>query len=379
VTWVDAAVLAWVLLSALIGFQRGLAAQLLSLAGLALGGFVGARVGPLLLPAGGDSPWLPLASLIGAVVGAILLQAAASIAGARVRDKLATRSPLRAADGAGGIVLGAGIGLAVAWLVAVAALQLDRPALRAAVRDSAILSGLVDAVPPRSVLRTLARIDPLPLISAPPDLRLPEPNASVLESRTARAAAASVVKVHTLACGSAVQGSGWVIGPELVATNVHVVTGAEEVLVAAPSAEMRPATVVHVDARDDVALLSVEGLSAPPLELARAAREGEDVVLLGYPGDGALMASAGTAGRPAKVFAADAYGRRAGLRTVVPLRGVVERGDSGGPVVNRRGRVVAMIFAASTEGAGGFGVPPSEIRSALEAPRSPVEPGPCPG
>jgi S1-C subfamily serine protease len=378
-TWVDGVVLAWVAVSALLGFHRGLSAQLVSLAGLALGGFAGARIGPLLLPNGDSSPWVPFASLVGALVGALILQALASVAGARLRSRLGRRPPLKLADAAGGVLFGTALGLAIAWLAAVAALQLDRPGLRTAVRDSAILSGLVDAVPPRSVLRTLARLDPLPLISAPPDLRLPPPDESVLASDTARAAGGSVVKVQTAACGEGVQGSGWVVAPELVVTNVHVVTGADLVEVAAPGGEVLPATVVYKDPGNDVALLAVDGLSARPLELAKTVRDGAPVVLLGYPKDGPLTATAGTAGRPVKVFAADAYDRRTRLRTVVPLRGSVQRGDSGGPVVNRNGRVVAMMFAATAEGEGGFGVPVSEVADAVAEERSPVEPGPCPG
>jgi S1-C subfamily serine protease len=377
-TWVDGVVLAWVAISAVLGFHRGLTAQLVSLAGLAIGGFAGARIGPLLLRDGDSSPWVPFASLVGALVGALLLQAVASVLGARLRTRLDRRPPLRVADGAGGIVLGSALGLAIAWLAAVAALQLDRPGLRGAVRDSAILSGLVDAVPPRSVLRTLARLDPLPLISAPPDLRLPPPDESVLGSATARSASRSVVKVQTAACGAGVQGSGWVVARELVVTNVHVVTGAELVEVASPGGQVLPATVVYLDPGNDVALLAVDGLTARPLRLARTVRDRIPVVLLGYPKDGPLTATAGTAGRPAKVFAADAYGRRTRLRTVVPLRGSVQRGDSGGPVVNRSGRVVAMMFAATAEGGGGFGVPVSEVEDAIAQKLDPVDPGPCP-
>jgi uncharacterized membrane protein required for colicin V production len=42
-TWLDAAVVAWVLVSALIGLRRGLVLQTLSLVGFAIGGSGGAR------------------------------------------------------------------------------------------------------------------------------------------------------------------------------------------------------------------------------------------------------------------------------------------------------------------------------------------------
>jgi S1-C subfamily serine protease len=379
VSWVDAVVVLWIVLSAVIGFQRGLTAQIVSLAGLAVGAFLGAKLGPVFLPGGSDSPWVPVASLIGALVGALLLQTAASILGGRLRKGLSAVAPLKVADGLGGIAIGAGLGLAVAWLTAVAALQLDRPALSSTVRNSAILSGLVEAVPPRAVLRTLARLDPLPLITAPPDLRLPPPDPSVLETPVRAVAGESVVKIETVGCGVGVQGSGWVAMRELVVTNVHVVTGADDIQVAAQNGQILPATVVYVDPADDVAVLLVDGLETPPLRLARRSPVEDPVVFLGYPRDGGLTAVAGVAGHPTKVFAADAYGRRARLRTVVPLRGTVQRGDSGGPVVNETGRVVAMMFAASTDGGGGFGVPASEIDDALPSQLAPVEPGPCPG
>jgi S1-C subfamily serine protease len=64
---------------------------------------------------------------------------------------------------------------------------------------------------------------------------------------------------------------------------------------------------------------------------------------------------------------------------VVPLRGLLEHGDSGGPVVDRRGRVVAMMFAADKGGGGGFGVPLEAIRSALGSAHGRVSSGPCIG
>ncbi len=92
-----------------------------------------------------------------------------------------------------------------------------------------------------------------------------------------------------------------------------------------------------------------------------------------------MTAAAATAGTPLKILTPDAYGRHLRLRTVVPLRGTVQRGDSGGPVVDAAGRVVAMMFAASEDGGGGFGVPVDDVVSALESPLKPVSPGPCYG
>jgi len=72
-----------------------------------------------------------------------------------------------------------------------------------------------------------------------------------------------------------------------------------------------------------------------------------------------------------------AAGRRFRLRTVVPLRGKVEHGDSGGPVIDLDGEVVAMIFAASKRGGGGFGVAVDAIEKALDSDLRPVGTGSC--
>jgi len=63
------------------------------------------------------------------------------------------------------------------------------------------------------------------------------------------------------------------------------------------------------------------------------------------------------------------------------LRGIVRSGNSGGPMVDTRGRVVTTIFAATTRGPrGGYGVPNSVVRSALaDAGTQEVSTGPCGG
>jgi len=377
-SWIDPLVLLWAAFAGLVGYQRGLSAQALSLAGLVLGALAGSRLAPLFLADGSRSPWVPFASLVGAVVVAVAFQIGAVALGDRLRRRV-EGGPLQLADSLGGVVLGAAIGLAVAWLAAVAALQVQGSSLRRTVQDSAVLSELVGAVPPSTVLQAIARFDPLPLLALPPDLQLPPPDGSVLQSPVTRRVGASVVKVLSVACGTGSQGSGWIVLQGFVATNAHVVAGQEQTQVIAPSGEVAPAFPVYVDPVDDVALLAAPGLSAPALDVSAELMEGEEVVLLGYPRDGPLTATAATAGLPRKLLAPDAYGTGRSLRSVVPLRGPVRRGESGGPVVDARGEVVAMMFASARDGDAGFAVPVEEVLQGLESPLRPVSAGPCPG
>jgi S1-C subfamily serine protease len=377
---VDLIVIVWVAVSAVLGARRGLVVNVLGLAGFAVGALAGARLAPHLLHGGSRSTWLPMASMIGALVGGSAAQAITGSAAVIVRSRV-LHGPLRMVDTAGGLIAGAALGLAVAWLAAVVALAQPALGLRSDVQDSTVLPDLLRAVPADEVLNALARFDPLPAIPSIADRALPPPDPSVLRSPAARRDRASVVRVEGSACGLNIQGSGWVLRPGIVATNAHVVAGEQHEAVEVPGGPTLEGHPVAVDAGNDVALLAVPGLRARPLPLSRRPPNGAAAVLIGYPDNGPLTAVAGRAGDPITALAPDAYGRHVHPRTVVPLRGVLRHGDSGGPVVNRSGRVVAMMFAADQGGgvAGGFGVPLEAIRNALTSVRAHAHTGPCLG
>lgn len=376
-TIVDLVVLVWVGLAALQGAARGLSTQVVSLAGLAVGGLAGSRVAPLFLQEGARSPWLPVAGLVGAVVGAVLFQLVVTSLVSRLGWFLP--APVRMIDSVGGALFGAVVGLAIVWLLAVVALHQPSLGLRKQVQRSEVLPRLVEAVPPGTVLRALGRFDPLPLIGAIPGGRLPLPDPSVARSPGSRLAARAVVKVLGTACGLGLEGSGWVVGPSLVATNAHVIAGERDTRVLAPNGRNLRARPVYVDAVNDAALLRVASLGVSPLRTAPAEEAPRPVALLGYPENGPLVSVPGTAGAPRRIVGSDAYGRRPRLRVVVPLRGRIRRGDSGGPAVDRSGRVVTMMFAATRGGRGGLGVPVEFVTRAASGRLRPVSSGPCTG
>jgi S1-C subfamily serine protease len=378
VTALDWLLIAWVALWALLGAARGMTEQVLSLAGLAIGAAAGSRLAPFLLPDGRESVWLPLVALGTAIAGALIVQAILLRLAAPLRRRVG-RDTLRRVDQAGGLVVGAAIGLALAWLAGAVALYQpgDRATgIREQVQRSSILSAALRAVPPDRLLGALARIDPFPVIPLPAEA-LPPPDESVLMDPVALRARGSVVQVRGRACGLVKQGSGWVVGDGLVATNAHVIAGQDDTSLIPPGGPSLAAEPVFVDARNDVALLRVPGLGLRPLRLGDAPVEAQSVVLMGYPNGGPLVAEAATAAPPRTVIAPDAYGGDTGPRSVVVTRGSLGPGSSGGPIVDRDGEVIAMIFGGSPDGESGAAVTPGPIRRGLESPLRPVDSGPC--
>jgi S1-C subfamily serine protease len=67
-------------------------------------------------------------------------------------------------------------------------------------------------------------------------------------------------------------------------------------------------------------------------------------------------------------------------RPIASLRGGVRSGNSGGPIVDDRGRVLGTVFAATTTGpSGGFAVPNEVVEEALRGTQVPVGTGSCAG
>ena len=374
VDWIAAAVIG---LAALNGLRRGLVGGAFSLAGIVAGAYLGAKLAPQFL-SGSESPYTPLVALGGAVVLGALLQSAATVAANAIRRSLFVLPPLRVLDSFGGLALGAATGAAIVWVAGAAALHTPgQTELREEVQRSRILSEINERVPPSRLLDAIARVDPFAAIRGP-QARVGPPDPALLESAGVRTARDSVLRVTGTACGLGVEGSGWIAAPSLVVTNAHVVAGMKDARVDRGDGDFRDATVVAFDARDDVAVLRVEGLGASPLTLVDPV-EGQAVAILGYPENGPFNATPGRIGQTGVVLTDDAYGRGPVRRTVTTLRGTVRLGNSGGPAVDGRGRVQATIFAARVgSGASGYAVPSAQVRESLAAagPRE-VSSGPC--
>jgi S1-C subfamily serine protease len=382
-TAIDWLIVAFTALLAFYGYVQGFIVGALSLLGFAVGAFLGTRIGPLLIPGGSHSQYAPLFGLIGALLAGGVL--ASGLEGLGLRARALLRLPgLQTVDGILGAALTACVGLGIAWIVGAVALQ---SSARKEVQRSAILQELNKVLPPTGpILQALSRFDPLPSVRGP-IANVPAPTRGILAAPGVRAAAGSVVKILGTACGLGIEGSGWVAAPGLVVTNAHVVAGEQDTQVeVGGGGPGMPASAVAFDTHDDIAILRVPGLSARPLSMSADPRAGTAGAILGYPQDGPFDEEAARLGQTEVVNTEDAYGNGPVMRRITALRGLVRPGNSGGPVVDASGRVLATVFAAITNssgsisGSGGFAVPDSLVRARLRLAESRggvVGTGPC--
>jgi hypothetical protein len=364
-------------LFALFGWAQGFVSGAMALVGFAIGAWIGTRVGPSLVPGGRESAWAPAFGLLGALLAGGILAAGLEGVGTRVRGLM--RVPgFAALDGLLGAALTVCVGLGIVWVLGAVALQHGGEA-RQEVQRSAILSRLNELLPPSgSLLDTIARLDPFPHIDGPA-AGVPPPTAAIAHDPDVRRAAGSVVKILGSACGAGIEGSGWVARPGIVVTNAHVVAGETDtrVLLRGHGPDLH-AHAVLFDPHNDIAVLRVDGLAAPALSMASDTSAGTAGAILGFPLDGPFDVRAGRLGVTRTVISQDAYGRGPVRRDIAALRGTVRPGNSGGPVVDGRGQVLATVFAATTSGPrGGYGVPDDVVRRELARAGGAVSTGPC--
>jgi S1-C subfamily serine protease len=376
-TTVDWIALGLIALTAFSGFRRGLVASALSLVGLVAGAYLGSRAAPHVLNGGASSAWTPLAGLVGAVVGALVLQAVAGILGSFLRGGLRL-TPFRFLDSLGGIALGAAMGVALVWVAGATALLIPgQTRLRHEVQQSSIISRLDEQVAPDRLLGLLARIDPFPSIAGPAAPAVPSSPAIARRPAIERAKQ-SVVRITGNACGVGIEGSGWFATPQLVVTAAHVVAGEHDTSVQIPGSRgSYRADVLTFDPRNDVAVLRVRGAApATPLRIGDP-RPNTPVAIVGYPENGPLTVIPGRIGRTAVLLTRDVYGHGPVARTITAVSGAVRPGNSGGPAIDTTGSVESTIFAKRTGAASGFGVPASLVRRALDDAKSTVSTGAC--
>jgi len=376
----DVLLLTMVGLAGTYGYLRGLWVAVCEFAGFVVGLVAGAVYAPTIadMLRVHDPAWRQFTGLMVVTIGLSVGTSLGFLAGAPLRRWLVGRRLLGPLDSVLGATVASGLTLGAAWIAALSFGAGPSQDLARLVQGSAILRRIdnVAPTPPKFVTRVerlLSQqlssnlfVGPEPALPAP--LRI-DPSSSTTSG--VQAAAAVTVRVRGNGCGGIVEGSGFPIGPGLIMTNAHVVAGTRTTSInLADSAQRFAGQVILFDPDRDLAVVSVPGLDLTPLTLGTATR-GTTGAALGYPGGGPLVVAPAIVDGSLSAQGRDIFEEDLVSRQIVVIEADVRPGDSGGPLVDNEGRLLGVVYAASTSQAGrGYALSLSEVQPVLDELRS---------
>ena len=357
--WLDIAVIAVALIAAISGWRSGALGSLMSFVGVILGAIAGVMLAPHVI-SHVDSPRGKLFAALFLILALVVIgEVAGVVLGRAVRGSIRS-SPVRVVDSMIGVALQLVVVVVAAWLLGSPLTSSGQVGLASAVRGSTVISE-VDKYAPEWLRTVPKRMSALLSTSGLPDALEPlepvqapnvdAPDASLADSLVVARSQASVVKIRGVAtgCQKVLEGTGFVVAPNRVMSNAHVVAGADSVSVEAEG-KTYDATVVSYDPDADISILDVPNLPQAPLVFAdQPAKTGTDAVVLGFPGGGDFVATPARVREIIELSGPDIYKSTTVNREVYTIRGVVRQGNSGGPMINRAGQVIGVVFGAAVD------------------------------
>lgn len=155
-------------------------------------------------------------------------------------------------------------------------------------------------------------------------------------------------------------GSGFILTENgYIATNNHVIAGAEEITVMLDDGTRHKAEIVGADSVTDLAVIKIEAEGLVPMEIGDSdlMRVGDSVIAIGTPA-GIEFAGTVTDGivsavnRPVEVQGANGYTK---TMTLMQTNAAINPGNSGGPLINNKGQVIGINTLKLTEEYEGIG------------------------
>lgn len=358
VDWVDLLIIGLMVLAAVHGLRLGALIQILTFGGFWLGLWLGIVVWTHLLRT-------PHESATRAIVVIALVMTTACGLGylGRMIGTYSNVSLRRHHLGNVDATLGVGVAVVAvllsAWLVAavISSPNSRFASLDAAVNRSDILHS-IDRILPQTPsifndLQNFLNSEGFPQVFStltPPSPPNVAPPTTAQTKALANPAVFSTVKVLGTACTNEQEGSGFVVGPGLVATNAHVIAGEgpgnTQVLVGGTA---YGATAVYFDPSFDLAVLRTSAPLGPVLTISPSlVSDGTQAAILGYPEDGPLTTSPAGVTEEVTAVGKDIYNSGTVNRGVYALAATVLPGNSGGPLMGPGGQVIGVVFSRST-------------------------------
>ncbi|MGH9069341.1 MAG: MarP family serine protease [Acidimicrobiales bacterium] len=352
--WVDAILVVLALLAAARGLRLGAAIQILSYGGFWVGLVIGALLAPLAAAQVTTSLSKAVVSLLVVFGVAALLGGVGRAIGSRLWRVL-RRVHLAVADAGLGAAVAVIATLAACWLAGTILVQGPSQTLAAGIANSRILRSLDQVLPSApsvfNRVQRFANTSGLPRVFTgiiqPSPKSVPLPRGPVVTAAVAKAGG-STVKIVGRGCGQIQEGSGFVVAPDLVVTNAHVVAGIPHPVVITADHVQHPAVAIEFDPRFDLAVLRTSNLNEPVLTLdTSAVGRGAQAAVLGYPEGGPFSPVPASVLQDFRARGSDIYGQGTTVRQVYAIHALVLPGNSGGPLVEPNGQVIGVVFSKS--------------------------------
>jgi S1-C subfamily serine protease len=356
--WVDLLIVGLMLLAAVHGLRLGALIQILTFGGFWLGFLLGTVIWVPLLSTSHDSATRSIL-----IVGLVIATACGLGYVGRIIGTYSNITLRRHHLGKVDAVLGVGVAVVAVllsvWLVAAV---ISSPNSRFTSLDSAVgrsdILHSIDQILPQAPsifndLQNFLNDQGFPQVFStltPPSSPTVAPPTSAQTKALADAAVFSTVKILGTACTNEQEGSGFVVGPGLVATNAHVIAGEglgnTQVLLGNTA---YAATPVYFDPSFDLAVLRTSAPLGPVLPIdPNTVANGTQAALLGYPEDGPLISEPASVTEEVTAVGKDIYNSGTVTRGVYALGANVEPGNSGGPLMGPGGQVIGVVFSRST-------------------------------
>ncbi|WP_411374313.1 MarP family serine protease [Arthrobacter sp. MPF02] len=344
------------LLSYLVyGLRNGFLVTAGGIAGFAAGAVAAFFAVPLVSGFVEDSGWRLTAIVAAAVVLVVLGHGLGTMVGRQVRGAMRIR-PLRAVDRVVGGAVNVVVSALVMSMLAFSISSLGVPIVSQQLAESKVIR-FIDGLTPNPVKATMAQLRSAVIGNGIPTLiegleqgpAVPVPNAST-DTPALNRAAQSVLRIAGTAyeCGQNQTGTGFVVSPDRVVTNAHVVAGVSQPVVEMLDGGAMPGRVVYFDTKHDLAVLAVEDLPLQPLPLTGDLPGGSPAAFAGYPHGGPFQSKPATIQDITTVLVPDIYGSNPAPEEIYRLAGDVQPGNSGGPLLTTEGQVAGVIFAKAT-------------------------------
>ncbi len=305
---------------------------------------------------------------IGSAVGGYL--------GSKLRRMFSWR-PIRTLDNLTGAILSLAAWTIVTWFMATTLLAAPVTPVTNLLSESKVVNNLEQYMPSQiragvESIRIYVSNSDLPAglaeaIFAP---EVDPPDQTSIDAPAVLAALDSVVKVEGTAteCSTRLTGSGFVVGPDLIITNAHVVSG-----ITSPTVRVKgkgkafEGTIVYFDPARDVAIIRTKDFPSVALRIGPPLKRGDTAVVAGFPEGGPLTLIPARVRSVSESSGTDIYGKAQVSREIYAITADIKQGDSGAPMFALDGSVVGLVFASSaTDWQTGYALIAKEFMDGVE-------------